>query len=103
MSVGNSSAALEQSSGNTSARYMYQPEIETLAREQLAEFEGKKTSANNIRQGCLERDAFPSCHVRGFDLSCCECLWRGAAVCAFVWRSYGAATSSEIGGCVGHV
>ena len=39
MSVGNSTAALEMSGDNTSARYMYQPEIETLAREQLAQLQ----------------------------------------------------------------
>tara|TARA_R110001583_G_scaffold53451_1_gene164859 strand:+ start:40 stop:1386 length:1347 start_codon:yes stop_codon:yes gene_type:complete len=39
MSVGNNTAVLEMTSDNTSTRYMYQPEIETLPREQLAELQ----------------------------------------------------------------
>ncbi len=39
MSVGNSTAALNIPNENTSDRYMYQPEIETLDREQLAKLQ----------------------------------------------------------------
>lgn len=39
MSLGNSTAALDIASDSSSERYMYQPEIETLPREQLAELQ----------------------------------------------------------------